>query len=57
VLVSDIFVEGRALVSPQRRLLDSYRRPDGSRWTVQQIDEATGGAVGRSYFTNLGRGV
>jgi hypothetical protein len=57
VLVSDIFVEGRALVSPQRRLLDSYRRPDGSRWTVQQIDEATGGAVGRSYFTNLGKGV
>jgi hypothetical protein len=38
-------------------LLDSYRRPDGSRWTGQQIGEATGGAVGRSYFTNLGKGV
>jgi hypothetical protein len=22
-------------------LLDSYRLPDGSRWTGQQIDEAT----------------
>ena len=38
------------------RLLDSYRRPDGSRWTGQQIDEATGGVVPRSYVTNLSKG-
>jgi len=25
----------------------------GSRWTGQQLDEATGGVVTRSYFTNL----
>ena len=23
------------------RLLDAYRRPDGSHWTGQQLDEAT----------------
>ena len=38
------------------RLLDAYRRPDGSRWTGQQLDEATGGVVTRSYFTNLRKG-
>jgi transcriptional regulator with XRE-family HTH domain len=38
------------------RLLDAYRRPDGSRWTDQQLDEATGGVVTRSYFTNLRKG-
>ena len=37
-------------------LLDAYRRPDGSRWTGQQLDEATGGVVPRSYFTNLRKG-
>ena len=26
-------------------LLDTYRRPDGHRWTGQQLDEATGGVV------------
>jgi transcriptional regulator with XRE-family HTH domain len=36
--------------------LDTYRRPDGSRWTGQQLDEATGGVVPRSYFTNLRKG-
>jgi transcriptional regulator with XRE-family HTH domain len=36
--------------------LDKYRRPDGSRWTGQQIDEATGGIVTRSYVTNLRKG-
>lgn len=25
-------------------LLDTYRRPDGSRWIGQQLDEVTGGA-------------
>jgi hypothetical protein len=35
------------------KLLDSYRHPDGSRWTGQQLDEATDGLVTRSYFVNL----
>jgi transcriptional regulator with XRE-family HTH domain len=35
------------------KLLDSYRHPDGSQWTGQQIDEATEGLVTRSYVTNL----
>jgi transcriptional regulator with XRE-family HTH domain len=35
------------------RLLDAHRRPDGSRWTGQKLDEATGGVVTRSYVTNL----
>ena len=38
------------------RLLDTHRRPDGRRWTGQQLDEATGGVVARSYFTNLRKG-
>ncbi len=38
------------------RLLDSYRHPDGSRWTGQQLDEATDGVVTRSYFVNLQKG-
>jgi transcriptional regulator with XRE-family HTH domain len=37
-------------------LLDTYRRPDGSRWSGQEIDEATGGVVTRSYITNLRKG-
>jgi len=36
--------------------LDTYRRPDGHRWTGQQLDEATGGIVTRSYVTNLRKG-
>ena len=37
-------------------LLDTYRRPDGRRWSGQEIDEATGGIVTRSYITNLRKG-
>ena len=37
-------------------LLDAHRHPDGSRWTGQKLDEATGGVVPRSYFTNLRKG-
>jgi predicted transcriptional regulator len=37
-------------------LLETYRRPDGQRWTGQQLDEATGGVVTRSYVTNLRKG-
>ncbi len=36
-------------------LLEIYRRPDGRRWSGQQIDEATG-VVTRSYATNLRKG-
>jgi hypothetical protein len=37
-------------------LLNTHRRPDGHRWTGQQLDEATGGVVTRSYVTNLRKG-
>jgi hypothetical protein len=37
-------------------LLDAHRRPVGSRWTGQQLDEATDGLVTRSYFVNLRKG-
>jgi transcriptional regulator with XRE-family HTH domain len=33
--------------------IDAYRRPDGSRWTGQNLGEATGGVVTRFYVTNL----
>ncbi len=36
--------------------LENYRRPDGQRWTGQQLDEATRGVVTRSYVTNLRKG-
>jgi len=36
--------------------LETYRRPDGSRWTGQKLDEATGGVVTCSYVTNLRKG-
>jgi transcriptional regulator with XRE-family HTH domain len=37
-------------------LLETYRRPDGRRWSGQELDEATGGVVTRSYVTNLRKG-
>ena len=37
-------------------LLETYRHPDGRRWSGQEIDEATGGIVTRSYITNLRKG-
>jgi len=37
-------------------LLNSHRHPDGHRWSGQQLDEATGGVVTRSYVTNLRKG-
>jgi transcriptional regulator with XRE-family HTH domain len=33
-----------------------YRHPDGRKWSGQEIDEATGGVVSRSYVTNLRKG-
>jgi hypothetical protein len=38
------------------KLLDSYRHQDGSKWTGQQLDEATDGVVPRAYFVNLQKG-
>ena len=38
------------------RFLDTYRRPDGQRWSGALIDEATDGIVTRSYITNLRKG-
>jgi len=37
-------------------LLEIYPRPDGRKWSGQEIDEATGGVVTRSYITNLRKG-
>ena len=36
--------------------MEIYRRPDGRKWSGQEIDEATGGVVTRSYITNLRKG-
>jgi hypothetical protein len=38
------------------RLLVLFRRPDGSEWGGQDLETATGGAVKRSYVTNLRKG-
>src|SRR5215218_7670901 len=38
------------------RLLEIYRRPDGSRWGGQDLHDATGGVVTRSYVTSLRKG-
>jgi transcriptional regulator with XRE-family HTH domain len=39
-----------------KALLEIYRRPDGRKWSGQEIDEATDGVVSRSYVTNLRKG-
>jgi transcriptional regulator with XRE-family HTH domain len=44
------------IVQKFEALLEMYRRPDGRRWSGQEIDEATGGVVTRSYVTNLRKG-
>jgi transcriptional regulator with XRE-family HTH domain len=36
--------------------LDTYRRPDGRRWGGEELNQATGGIVTRSYVTNLRKG-
>ena len=38
------------------RLLALYRRPDGSEWGGRDLERATGGAVTRSYASNLRKG-
>lgn len=37
-------------------LLDAYRRPDGSKWSGQQLEDATNGGVSRSYVSGLKKG-
>lgn len=37
-------------------LLAAHPHPDGRQWTGQEIDDATGGVVTRSYVTNLRKG-
>ena len=37
-------------------LRDRYRRPDGARWNGQQLQDATGGVVTRSYVSMMGKG-
>lgn len=37
-------------------LLDAYRRPDGSKWSGQQLQDATNGVVSRSYASGLKKG-
>ena len=36
--------------------LETYRRPDGSRWGGQNLQDATDGVVTRSYVTSLRKG-
>jgi len=38
------------------QFLETYRRPDGSRWGGQDLHDATGGVVTRSYVSNLRKG-
>ena len=38
------------------RLLALYRKPDGGEWGGQDLENATGGAVTRSYVANLKKG-
>ena len=49
---------GRVLHVAQRfeHFLDTYRRPDGGRWSGAELGKATGGIVTRSYVTNLRKG-
>ena len=48
---------GREHVSERfLRLLELYRKPDGGAWGGQDLENATGGAVTRSYVANLKQG-
>jgi transcriptional regulator with XRE-family HTH domain len=37
-------------------LLEKYRHPDGARWNGQQLEDATGGVVTRSYVSMMRKG-
>lgn len=38
------------------RFVETYRRSDGGRWGGQDLEDATGGVVPRSYVSNLRKG-
>jgi hypothetical protein len=38
------------------RLLETYRRGDGGRWSGVELERATGGVLTRSYVSNLRKG-
>ena len=38
------------------QFVEAFRRPDGSKWGGQDLEDATGGIVTRSYITNLRKG-
>ena len=38
------------------RLLEAHRKPDGSRWQLKEIEDATNGFVKGGYLTNLKKG-
>jgi transcriptional regulator with XRE-family HTH domain len=48
--------EGEHVSERFSRLLALYRKPDGSEWGGQDLENATGGAVTRSYVANLRKG-
>src|SRR5918997_922545 len=37
-------------------LRERYRRPDGTRWNGQQLQDAAGGVVTRSYVSMMSKG-
>jgi transcriptional regulator with XRE-family HTH domain len=44
-------------VAPEfARLLETYRREDGRRWSGIELERTTGGVLTRSYVTNLRKG-
>jgi transcriptional regulator with XRE-family HTH domain len=38
------------------QFVEAYRRPDGGKWGGQDLEDATGGVVTRSYITHLRKG-
>lgn len=37
-------------------LLEAFRRPDGNRWALREIEQATGGSVSASYLSSIRNG-
>lgn len=46
-------MRGMNFGSKLQRILDSYRKSDGSQWTNKEIEIATDGFVNANYITNL----
>jgi len=47
---------GAGVAQKFEHFLEVYRRPDGSTWGGQDLHDATGGVVTRSYVTTLRKG-